>query len=229
MKNILNEVPQFPLYGRLYSLSKFIDKEDIKNKKILDLGCGFGWFEYYFGNLSKEIIALEMSEKDLKTARENIKSKNIKFITGSGLEIPIKNNIFDMVLVSEVIEHIPKNTENKFLKEINRVLKKDGVLYLTTPFKSFWSVFFDPAWWLIGHRHYSLNELKIFGKENGFKFNKCFISGGWWSLVGLLDMYIAKWIFGRKKFFNKFIEKKETEEFLKPNGFMNIFVSFKKK
>lgn len=229
MKNILEEVPQSPLYGRLYSLSKFIEKADVLHKKVLDLGCGFGWFEYNFENLTKKITAVEVSKKDLKTAKENIKSKKIEFIVGSALKIPAKKETFDMVLVSEVIEHIPKNMEDKFFSEINRVLKKDGVLYLTTPFNSFWSIVFDPAWWLINHRHYSLKKLDFFGKRNGFKIKKYLICGKWWSLIGLLDMYFAKWVFKREKFFKKIINKKETEEFLKSNGFMNIFIKFYKK
>lgn len=228
MKNILNEIPQSPLSGRIYSFSKFIDQKDIKNKIILDLGCGFGWFEYHLGYMAKKVIGIDKSENDLRTAKKNIKNKNIKFVVGNALEIPIKDKKIDTVLASEVMEHMPKNTEDKFFKEINRVLKQNGILYLTTPFKSFWSVIFDPAWWIIQHKHYSLKKLDLLGRKNGFKIKKHLICGKWWSLVGLLDMYLAKWIFRRKKFFNKFVENKETEEFLKTNGFMNIFISFQK-
>jgi ubiquinone/menaquinone biosynthesis C-methylase UbiE len=48
--------------------------------------------------------------------------------------IPVDNSSFDVVLCSEVIEHVPNPLEA--LKELARVLKKDGLIILTAPFIS---------------------------------------------------------------------------------------------
>lgn len=192
MKNILNEKPEQKLTGRLKFSTKFVSNEDIKEKKVLDIGCGFGWFEL---NVLKrgveEVTGIEVSMVDLKSAI-SISDKRAIFRVGGALKIPFKNNYFDTVVAWEVIEHIPKDTENKMFSEVNRVLKNKGNFYLSTPYNSFFSKFLDPAWWLIGHRHYSKDQMIEFGIKNNFKIFDIQIKGGFWSMISLLDMYIAK-------------------------------------
>ncbi len=229
MKNILNVKPDLELNARLKFSNDLVDNRDIENKKILDVGCGFGWFE--LNALKKgvqEIAGIEISALDLKPARENIKDKRAVFKIGGVLNAPFKDNYFDTVVAWEVIEHIPKNTEDKMFKEVKRVLKKNGAFYLSTPYDSFVSKYLDPAWWLIGHRHYSKDQLIKFGDKQGFKISEIYIKGGFWNLINVLNMYISKWIFRRKQFFEEELSKREEKEF-KKEGFMGIFVKYQKK
>ena len=69
----------------------------------------------------------------------------------------------------EVLEHIPKDTEKKMFNEVNRVLKPGGIFYISTPYNNVISNIFDPAWWLIGHRHYSLEKVKKYAQDAGFE------------------------------------------------------------
>jgi len=93
-------------------------------KKILDVGCGLKPYESLF--FTHEYIGIDVesgywSEVDKKT--------NTYF---DGINIPFDNNSFDVVLCTEVLEHA--SDPDKLLKEIFRVLKDDGILYLTVPF-----------------------------------------------------------------------------------------------
>lgn len=230
MKNILNERPDLDLNARLRFSNNWVNIGDIKNKKVLDIGCGFGWFELdVIKKNVKEIDGIEISELDLKPAKENIKDKRAVFKVGGALELPFKNGYFNTVVAWEVIEHIPKNTEDVMFEEVYRVLKRGGVFYLSTPFDSFWSKYFDPAWWLIGHRHYSKEKLIDLGNKNGLSTVKIYLKGRWWGLVNLLNLYIAKWIFRRRQFFEKELLNKETKEYLLDNGFMGVFIKYEKK
>lgn len=230
MKNIIEEKPTDELHGRTLYNTKFVLDEDILNKKILDIGCGFGWFELNAEKRGAEkIVGIELEEKDLSTGKKYIQSEKIEFRQGSAIEIPLPNESFDTVVSWEVIEHIPKNTEDKMFKEVNRVLKNEGVFYLSTPYDSFFSKIFDPAWWLIGHRHYSTKILTNLAKQNGFEVEKIILNGGFWEILGINNLYIAKWIFRRRPFFENFINKKQNEEFQIKRGLVNIFIKFKKK
>ncbi len=231
MKNIINEKPNGKLTGRLkFTVKSFVKKEDIKNKKVLDIGCGYGWFELNaLKNGVKEIVGIEITKSDLKTAKENIHDERALFKVAGALKLPFKDNYFDTVVAWEVIEHIPKGTEYKMFKEVSRVLKRNGTFYLSTPFDSFFSNFFDPAYWLIGHRHYSKKMLIDFCKKNNLEVEKIFVRGGYWNLVGLLNMYFSKWILRRNPLFQKYFEEKENQEFGSKNGFMDIFVQYKKR
>ena len=45
MKNILREPPSTDLHGRLwFTTARFVDPRDVKDKSVLNIGCGYGWF-----------------------------------------------------------------------------------------------------------------------------------------------------------------------------------------
>lgn len=227
MKNILNQTPKDKLNTRLKFSVSFVKDEDVKNKKILDIGCGFGWFELdVLKRGVKQVAGIEISEEDLRAPRL-IEDKKAIFKVAGALKLPFEDDYFDTVVAWEVIEHIPKETESKMFKEVSRVLKRNGAFYLSTPYDSLISKYLDPAWWLIGHRHYSKKKLIELGEKQKFKIAEIYVKGGIWNLVNVLDMYISKWIFRRKQFFEKEISKKEAKEF-KKEGFMGIFVKYKK-
>ncbi len=230
MKNIIEEKPTDQIYGRAKFNTEFVSDEDIQNKNILDIGCGFGWFELNaLKRGASNIIGIEFSEKDLETAKKYIDEKKIDFCVGNAIDLPFEDNKFDSIVSWEVIEHIPKFTEDKMFKEAARVLKKNGVFYLSTPFDSFSSKLFDPAWLLISHRHYSYEKLEDLALSNGFSIKKAIIRGGWWEIIGILNLYIAKWVFKRKPFIQQFIAEQQNKEYLKEKGFTNIFLKLRKK
>lgn len=226
MKNRLEESASDRLGARNREFLKFIGIGNIKNKVILDIGCGFGWFEYHNRKVAKRIWAIDNDKKHINANINFFTDKNIVFINASALKIPLKNMSVDVVVASELIEHLSKNKENVFFREINRVLVKNGKLFLSTPNADWRSKLLDPAWYF-GHRHYDYKYLSKIALENNFKLSSYQISGSWWSLGGLLNMYLSKWIFRRRKFYENFFEKKEEAESTKP-GFMNLFMAFEK-
>ncbi len=67
----------------------------------------------------------------IKKAREKYPQK--EFLVGDALDLPFEDNQFDYVFSIAVIHHMPtKKTRKKFLKEIKRVLKKDGQARIST-------------------------------------------------------------------------------------------------
>lgn len=229
MKNILHEKPDEAVSGRLLETSRFIKGEDVKNKKVLDIGCGFGWVELLgIKRGVKEIVGIEPTKQDIETARKFVRDKRVKFKVASAIELPFEDKYFDTVVCFEVIEHIPKGTEEKMFSEIRRVLKNNGVLYLSTPYNSFFATIFDPAWWLIGHRHYSQDRLRNYGEKNGFKVLDVYVKGGWGVIISSLNMYFSKWILKRRRLMEQYFISKENAEYKERNGFVNIFAKYKK-
>lgn len=231
MKNIIDEKPFGNLMGRHLKSVTFVHDADIQEKDILDIGCGYGWCEIAFLRRNPNAITgIEISEKDLETIRKNVTDPRVSLFVSGATKLPFQDESFDTVVSWEVIEHIPKGTENKMFSEVRRVLKKNGSLYLSTPHASFFSNMFDPAWWLAGHRHYSKKSLESYGKRNSFSVERTEVAGGWWSIFSIINMYISKWIFRRQSFFSNYFLKKENVEYNDPhkNGFANIFVHFRK-
>lgn len=228
MKNILNTKPSIKLEGRERFSVSFVDDSDINKKKILDIGCGYGWCELAMRKKgAREQFGLELTEKDLATAKKNIKDKNIHYLEGSAIRIPFEKSAFDTVLAWEVIEHIPKDTEEKMFSEVHRVLKKGGSFYLSTPNNTFFSTLLDPAWWLIGHRHYRVEKLIKFASYHGLLVENLEIRGGWWTIFSLLHLYISKWIFRRSLPFSKELRRLDTKGY-STEGFTTLFIKFRK-
>lgn len=101
----------------------------LRNKKILDLGCGEGGYSKEFIKRSKDVIALDINEDNFQLGKE------VKFVKGDARNLPFGDSEFDFVFCSSLIEHV--KDQLKVIKEIERVLKKGGLCYLSFP--PFWS------------------------------------------------------------------------------------------
>ena len=227
MKNLLNEKPkeESDLEGRLKYSCEYVSDIDLRGKAVLDIGCGFGWFEKFcLKEGVTSVKGMELTENDLKTAIANVTNERASFHPGSAIEIPFADNSFDTVVSWEVIEHIPRKTEDLMFREIKRVLKPGGVFYMSTPYRSFLSTVMDPAWWLVGHRHYREKDLIEIGKNAGFSCMDSRLRGGIWEIFTWWNLYISKWVFRRGLFFEKYFLKKIDQEFRGgEKGFTNIF------
>jgi malonyl-CoA O-methyltransferase len=112
--------------------NELLKNEILVNKKLLDAGCGTGWFSKAAVERGALVSSMDLGENLLEQVAKKCKSERI---VGSILEIPFADNTFDYVVSSEVIEHTPE--PYKALHEIYRVLKPGGKMVLSTPNK-FW-------------------------------------------------------------------------------------------
>lgn len=103
--------------------------KDMAFEKLLDIGCGTGWL---IANLAKEHNAqfdgIDISENMLEQA----KSKNISnatFELGQSDSLPYADETFDIVTCVQSFHHYPD--PEKAMREVFRVLKKDGLYILS--------------------------------------------------------------------------------------------------
>ncbi len=101
----------------------------IKNGKILDAGCAYGLMLEKFSS-SFDKFGIDVSQYAIDIARNRLPEANFK--TGNIEEgLPYEENFFDMVLANDLLEHLEYPLTA--LKNIYRILKKGGILYITTP------------------------------------------------------------------------------------------------
>jgi len=229
MKNIIDEKPVTELTGRLLATAQFVKDEDLTGKDVLDVGCGYGTFVLNFASRgARNVSGIEITEEDISTAKKYIHQSNVDLFLGSAIGIPFPDDSFDSVTSWEVIEHIPKNTESKMFFEIARVLRRGGSFYLSTPHRSFLSCVADPAWWLIGHRHYSKIFLISLAEHHGFAVETFEVRGKGFVLLNALNMYFSKWILRRGRLFASYFDKRDTAEYHLA-GYVTIFMKMRKK
>jgi SAM-dependent methyltransferase len=150
---------------------------DVKNKKVLDIGCASGYLGKEIKEKeAREVVGIDISENQIKEAENNLDKAFVIDIQTE--KIPLENKYFDIVLLPEVIEHLFKTEDTA--REIRRVLKDDGFVIITTPnflvFSNRIKMLFgrfdyeDSGVFDRGHIHFfSRFSLLKFIKENGFE------------------------------------------------------------
>ena len=96
----------------------------IKNGKLLDYGCGNGWFLTYARKFYKS-YGFEPT-KHLALLSSKIKDVEVETDTSK-----FKSSSFDIITSFDVIEHVPDPVQD--LREYHRLLKKNGIVLIYTP------------------------------------------------------------------------------------------------
>ena len=108
----------------LEKIKEIFSKE--RKGKILDLGCGDGDYSKILKDLGYQVIACDLDEERFQY-KDKIEFRKCDIT--QNLEFPEK--VFDYVLLLEVIEHL--KDPYSVVKEINRILKVNGILVISTP------------------------------------------------------------------------------------------------
>lgn len=196
-----------------------------KNKKLLDVGCWTGQFISLALESTSNVYGIDPGKEAISYAKHKYKKAHFK--VGTADELPYKNSSFDVVTFLEVIEHIPKESETKSLLEICRVLKPKGILVLSTPSNHPLSILLDPAYFMIGHRHYGVKQLSTMIKTSGFDILEIKKTGGLARLISLIvDSMVKhglKRTFKHPAWLDQLIEREYTK-----GGFAQLHVIARK-
>lgn len=109
-------------------VKSLLKKYSAKSKNVIDVGCGIGIYLDYLGK-HLDTVGIDLNRSDLKMAVENSKYA----IQASAEDLPLKENLFNLVLFSETLEHLPNPIRS--VEEIHRILKDNGILLISTPSK----------------------------------------------------------------------------------------------
>ena len=113
-------------------LKNILEKFEIGLDNIcLDLGSGIGSNLNTIAEYFHKIIASDISVNALKVSKKNHKLENCKYVEADVENLPFKNVVFDVVIVTEVLEHI--SDLKKAISEIHRILKNGKFVIVSTP------------------------------------------------------------------------------------------------
>lgn len=162
-----------------------------KGERVLDLGCGNGRYFDWFKEKEVDYFGVDNSEKLIQNAKE--KNPKAKFVYADAFELPFAGNSFDKVYCIAVLHHIPsKKLRMKFLEQIKKVLKPEGILILTV--------------WKINQKKEILTFIKYFFLKL-FGFSKMDYKDVW-----------KDWGNYSKRYYH-FFSKKELIKLIKNSGF----------
>jgi SAM-dependent methyltransferase len=118
--------PEYPLNGR-YELALRWTPSGVD--RLLDAGCAWGYGTRHFTVKSREVVGLEPNPASAAVFRERY--PHLQHIQCALEDVPLGPESFDVILALDALEHV--HDEQRSLAELYRLLKKDGILILTTP------------------------------------------------------------------------------------------------
>jgi ubiquinone/menaquinone biosynthesis C-methylase UbiE len=110
-----------------------------KNAVALDIGSGYGAITHAMANMTGEVYSLEAIPERIEFTRIRLSQEglnNVRLIQGSATQLPLQENLFDLVVVNGVLEWVgewdlegnPREVQLRFLRKIHRLLKPQGIL-----------------------------------------------------------------------------------------------------
>lgn len=187
-----------------YRLERLTDTVRVRKGKMLDIGCGGGTLTECFTKLypNVRIFGCDISKTAISYANKYGKG-NVKYSVIRNNILPYNTNSMDVIISFDVMEHVPN--VHIFLKEIKRVLKKNGLLFMAIPcegqpFTFTW--FFQKinigqnlTYKHVGHIHPEFTHnyiIKLLNKYNFKIVNKSFCEHLFYQLTTLFRFLLAK-------------------------------------
>ena len=147
-------------------------KELVRGKIVVDAACGEGYGTSIIGSVAKSVTGLDISPDAVSRATEAYATDTVKFQVGDISNLPLEDESTEVFVSFETIEHVGKELQEKFIKEVSRVLKKDGLFIISSPNKEIYSDLFNYDNEFHVHEMYKQEFLDLL--SGGFKHVKLF-------------------------------------------------------
>lgn len=153
-----------PFRNIFLSPKKLIQRLDLRdNHNVLEIGPGPGYFSVHIAKKLKNgrLVLLDIQQEMLDLSQKRLEKrgvKNVDYKLTDGNSLDLESNFFDRVFMVAVIGEV--DNKDKYLKEIYRILKEDGILSIS-------ELAGDPD-------KFSLEEIQSLVSEYGFEVNEVF-------------------------------------------------------
>ncbi len=151
-------------YGKVLSNSTQLFRLDLysrikleklfRDKKILDVGCGYGIDSYNLLRYARTVIGTDIKKH---ASWYSFTNRRLKFRQSKSEKLPFRRNSFDGVFLKDLLHHVDDPTTT--LGEIRRVTRKGGVIIVIEG-NRYNPLFLLYATVLNGHNHFSQKEFK---------------------------------------------------------------------
>ena len=123
---------------RLEKIIRLTSDIPLKDKTVLDIGCGSGMISAHFSGKGASVYGIDISENMIQQADAFVQSRNMKaeFSIGDAANLQFPDKHFDLITCISVIEWMDE--DRNALLEIKRVLKPNGIAIMSVPNQTSW-------------------------------------------------------------------------------------------
>ena len=114
----------------------FCARELCRGKQVLDIACGTGYGTALIAETAARVVGVDIDHETIEGCRAAHSGSNILYREGRVEQIPAEDAEFEVVVSFETIEHVNEAAQKKFFQEIQRVLKPDGLLIMSSPIRN---------------------------------------------------------------------------------------------
>lgn len=143
---------------------------DLKNKKMLEIGCGFGSFVLTARTKGLDCYAVDPDFASADVTRKRLQQNGFDptvIVMGCGESLPFDNESFDVIVSFHVLEHV--NEPAQVLEECIRALKPNGYLYIIVPnYNFFWEGHYGLIWLPLFPKRIAKIYVKMCGRSPHF-------------------------------------------------------------
>lgn len=165
-------------FGRNFYYHEYVyARNHIRNTDVvLDIACGWGAGTAVLAEKCAKVIGMDIEQEYIKAARKRYLRKNVKYVIGDAMDIDMPTNSVDVVVSVHTMEHL--DDDEKFLSEVNKVLKKDGKFIIEVPLRLCRPFVYNSEPFMPDHVHeYESGQLtnlirKYFKIENAYGVNR---------------------------------------------------------
>jgi len=155
----------------------------VQGKRILEIACGRGGFSRLLGSRDASVCGADFSASAVAIAKERLLghpalADSVTYVQADAQNMPFDENSFDIVISCETIEHVPD--PRAAVREMYRVCKPGGTLYLTTPnYLNFMGLYLMYA----AVRHPGLKSSQPLDERFFFPQIRQFVAGTGWKII----------------------------------------------
>jgi ubiquinone/menaquinone biosynthesis C-methylase UbiE len=155
----------------------------VHGRRILEIACGRGGFSRLLGSKGASVTGADFSASAVAIAKERLLGQpalagRVDYVQADAQNMPFKDNSFEIVISCETIEHVPD--PRAAVREMYRVCKPGGTLYLTTPnYLNFMGLYLIYA----AVRHPGLKSSQPMDRRFLFPGIRRFVTRAGWTIV----------------------------------------------
>lgn len=120
-----------------YRVAKVLAIYDpLPDERVLDLGCGWGTFEWVLGPRVAEMVGLDFSARSVEMCRRRLEKAdlgNVRFVQADAGDTGLEDEAFDLVMAADLFEHLYPEDSQRVVREAHRVLKRGGRFSIWAP------------------------------------------------------------------------------------------------